>query len=64
MKPYGKLMFITNRKARVLTSNGTINADGSLMNSFKIRIIKALKGIAGLFTRKESYKDEDSNLIK
>lgn len=64
MKPQGRLVFITNRKARVLTSNSTINADGSLMNSFKIRIIKALKGITGLFTRKNSYKDKDSNLIK
>ncbi|WP_291584022.1 glycosyltransferase family A protein [Bacteroides sp.] len=64
MKPQGKLVFITNHKARVLTSNGTINADGSLLNSFKVRIIKALKGITGLFTPKSSYKDEDSNLIK
>lgn len=64
MKSHGKLVFITNRKARVLTSNSTINADGSLLNSFKVRIIKALKGITGLFTSKDSYKDEDSNLIK
>ncbi|MBX9188544.1 glycosyltransferase family 2 protein [Bacteroides sp. K03] len=64
MKSQGKLVFIRNHKARVLTSNGTINADGSLMNSFKIRMIKALKGITGLFTPKDNYKDEDSNLIK
>lgn len=64
MKPCGKLKFITSRKARVLTGNSTLDADGSLMNSFKIRIMKALKGFTGLFTRKEKYEDEDSNLIK
>lgn len=64
MKPHGKLIFITDRKARVLTSNSTINADGSLMNSFKIRIMKAIKGITGLFTQKKEYEDDESNLIK
>lgn len=64
MKPYGKLTFITNHKARVLTGNSTLNADGSLLNSFKIRIRKALKGFAGLFTKKEKYEDDETNLIK
>lgn len=29
LKEYGKLVFIINRKARALTSNSTLNADGS-----------------------------------
>lgn len=64
MKPYGKLVFITSRKARVLTSNGTLNAEGSLLDNIRIRLVKALKGITGLFTKKTEYKNEDSNLIK
>lgn len=64
MKPYGKLVFITSRKARVLTGNSTLNADGSLLNSFMIRIRKALKGFTGLFSEKEKYEDEESNLLK
>lgn len=64
MKPYGKLVFITSRKARVLTSNGTLSAKGSLLNNIWIRTIKALKGITGLFIKKTVYKDKDSNLIK
>lgn len=64
MKPYGKLVFIRSRQARVLTSNGTLNAEGSLLNNVRIRIVKALKGFAGLFTKKTEYKNEDSNLIK
>ncbi|MEG1660711.1 MAG: glycosyltransferase family 2 protein, partial [Bacteroides sp.] len=64
MKPYGKLVFLSTRQVRVLTSNGTLNADGSLLNSFKTRIIKALKGFSSLFTKKEVYQDKDSNLIK
>jgi len=63
LKPYGKLKFITSRKARVMTGNGTLNADGSLVNSFKIRIAKAFKSFTGLFSGKKEYKDEDSNLL-
>lgn len=64
MKPYGKLVFLTTTRVRVLTSNGTLNADGSLLKSIQIRAIKALKGLGGLFFRKKRYKDEESNLIK
>lgn len=63
LKPYGKLKFLTTRKARAVTSNSTLNADGSLMNSFKIRIIKAWKNFSGLFSSKKHYEDEDSNLL-
>lgn len=64
MKPYGKLVFLTTSHVRVMTSNGTLNADGSLLNSLWIRIRKALKGFGGLFAKKVQYQDEDSNLIK
>lgn len=64
LKQFGKIAFIRNRKARAVTGYGTVGADGSLFNSFKVRVIKGLKGIGGLFTKKKEYKDEDSNLIK
>lgn len=64
MKPYGKIQFITSRKARVLTSNSTLNAEGSLIKNVFIRISKAIRGIAGLFTKKTKYEDKKSNLIK
>lgn len=64
LKEYGKLRFLTTRKVRVFTSNSTLNADGSLTNSYKIRILKAIKNFTGLFKSKSSYKDDDSNLIK
>lgn len=64
MKPYGKLIFITSRKARVLTSNSTLNAKGNLLINLWIRIIKGCKGINGLFIRKKTYQDDESNLIK
>jgi hypothetical protein len=63
LKPYGKLVFLTTRKARALTGNGTLSADGSLLNSFLVRLKKALKGVLGLFTGKKDYKDEDSNML-
>lgn len=64
LKPYGKLRFIHNRKARPVTGYGTVDKDGSLFNSFKIRAIKAMKNIGNLFLAKKEYKDEESNLIK
>lgn len=64
MKPYGKLKLITSRKARAITGYGTVGADGSLLKSFSKRLIRAVKSISGLFTRKEQYKDEEENLIK
>lgn len=63
LKPYGKLKFLTTRKVRVLTSNSTLNADGNLINSFKIRIVKSLKSVSGLFSTKEEYQDHDSNML-
>ena len=64
LKEYGKLVFVTNRKARALTGNSTLNADGSFFKSFLNRLIKALKSTVNLFSKKINYKDEDSNLIK
>lgn len=64
LKKYGRIAFVRNRKARAVTGYGTVGADGGLFNSFKIRVVKGLKGIGGIFTKKEEYKDEESNLIK
>ncbi len=56
--------FLTRRKVRALTGNGTLNADGSLLKSFIARGKKACHGLSGLFTRQEKYDDGDTNLIK
>lgn len=64
LKQYGKIVFMHKRKARAVTGYGTVGADGSLFNSFKVRVVKSLKNVGGLFTGKKEYKDEDSNLIK
>lgn len=64
LKKYGKICFIRSRKARAITGYGTVGADGSLLNSFKVRAVKSLKSVSNLFTRKEVYQDDESNLIK
>ena len=64
LKAHGKIVFVRDRKARAVTGYGTVGADGTLFNSFRIRVIKALKSISELFSKKTEYKDEDSNLIK
>lgn len=64
LKQYGKIKFIRKRRARAVTGYGTVSADGSFFNSFKVRIIKYLKDTGSYFTKRSDYKDEDSNLIK
>lgn len=64
LKPHGKLVLLTTNRVRVLTSNATLNADGSLLKSLQIRTLKALKGLSGLFLKKTVYKDDSTNLIK
>ena len=64
LKQFGKIAFVRNRKARAVTGYGTVGADGSLFDSFKVRVMKGLKSIGRIFTKKEEYIDEESNLIK
>jgi glycosyltransferase involved in cell wall biosynthesis len=64
MKPYGKLRFLFNRKARVLTCNSTINNDGSFFNSFSKRLRKGRQTFRSIFHSKKEYIDDESNLIK
>ena len=64
LKQFGKIAFVRSRKARAVTGYGTVGADGSLFDSFKVRVTKGLKSIGRIFTKKEEYIDEESNLIK
>lgn len=63
LKKLGKIKLLTTRKVRVVTSNGTLNNDGSLLNSFTKRLSKSFKGFTNYFTKETKYKDEDSNLL-
>ena len=49
MKPFGKLVFIRSGKARVMTGYGTLNNDGSLFNSFKVRLVKGYQRLGRQF---------------
>ena len=64
LKKHGRIAFIHHSKARAITGYGTVGNDGSLLNSFKVRAIKALKNLGGLFYKKKTYKDSKENLIK
>lgn len=63
LKKHGNIRLITNRKARIVTSSGTLNNDGSLYNSFKKRLSKYVKNLSNYFTKETKYKDEDSNML-
>lgn len=64
LKAYGKSKFIQSRKVRVLTSNSTLNLDGSFRKSFTRRLKKAFKNLTAMLHPKNDYVDKDSNLIK
>lgn len=64
LKEFGKISFIYDRKARAITGYGTVGIDGSLSNSFKVRVTKAIMNIRNIFTKQNYYKDEDSNIVK
>lgn len=63
LKKYGKLKFLRTRKARAVTSYGTLNGGGSLMQNAWIRFKKGVRSIRMLFTTQDEYKDQDYNLI-
>lgn len=64
LKQFGRIAFVRKCRARAVTGYGTVSKDGTLLDSFRVRAVKALKGIGGVFTSKSEYKDEDSNLLK
>lgn len=63
LKEYGKLKLITTRKARPITATTTLNSDGSLLNSLWIRLKKQFTHLGSYLSKKNEYKDEDSNLL-
>ncbi len=63
LKKFGRIIFVHNRKAKAITGYGTLAADGSLFKSFKVRCKKAFKNLMLVFSKSDSYRDEDSNLI-
>jgi len=64
LKKYGKLIFIHNRKARAITCNSTLKADGSLFFALRKRALKVIRYAGGYFVKKKYYQDRGQNLIK
>ena len=63
LKQYGKIAFLYNRKARPVTSYGTLNEE-SLWQSLLYRAKVQLKGITRIFYTKDHYEDSEDNLVK
>lgn len=63
LKKFGKIAFVRNSKAKAITGYGTLAADGSLFSSFKVRCQKALKNLKSVFSKSDSYEDDDANLM-
>lgn len=63
LKQCGKLSITLDPRVRAVTSARTLDADGSLFQSFKVRFLKYLKEIKSYFTSKKEYRDEPENLL-
>lgn len=62
LKPFGKIVFLYNRKARPVTGYGTIGHQ-SLWQSFIQHAKIQGKGISRIFFKKDHYEDSEDNLI-
>jgi hypothetical protein len=63
LKPFGKISFLYNRKARPVTGYGTIGSQ-SLWQSFVQHVRIQGKGISRIFFKKDHYEDREDNLVK
>ena len=63
LKPYGKIAFLYNRRARPVTGYGTIGTQ-SIWQSFLQHVKVQGKGITRIFTKKDHYEDSEDNLVK
>lgn len=66
LKKYGQIVFVKNRKARAVTSTGTLSKDSGFSKALTSRIFSSLKGFKKYFIKKKEsdFVDEESNLIK
>lgn len=62
LKPYGKIAFLYNKKARPITGYGTLN-EGSLLHSLWNRIRVQMKGISRIFYKTDHYEDTEENMM-
>ncbi len=63
LKPFGKIAFLYNRKARPVTGYGTIGSQ-SLWQSFVQHVKIQGKGLSRVLYKKEHYEDSEDNIIK
>lgn len=63
LKPFGKIAFLYNRKARPVTGYGTIGSQ-SLWQSFVQHVKIQGKGLSRIFYKKDHYEDSEDNIVK
>ena len=63
LKPFGKIAFLYNRKARPVTGYGTIGSQ-SLWQSFVQHVKIQGKGLSRIFYKKDHYEDSEDTLVK
>ena len=61
-QPFGKIVFLYNRKARPVTGYGTIGSQ-SLWQSFVQHVKIQGRGLSRIFYKKEHYEDKRDNII-
>ena len=64
LKQYGELRFLKKRRARAVTSTGTLDGGGNLMKNIWFRFKGGINRMGLLFTTQSEYEDRDYNVIK
>ena len=62
LKPFGKIAFLYNRKARPVTGYGTIGSQ-SLWQSFIQHVKIQGRGLSRIFYKKDYYEDSEDNIV-
>ena len=62
LKPFGKIAFLYNRKARPVTGYGTLNED-NLWCSLWNRVCFQMKGVSRIFYKTDHYEDTEDNMM-
>jgi len=62
LKPFGKIAFLYNRKARPVTGYGTLN-ESNLWRSLWNRVRVQIKGISRIFYKADHYEDTEENMM-
>jgi hypothetical protein len=62
LKEFGKIVFIHDKRAIVMTGWRTMDKDGSLTNTLFVRLKRHISNLSYYFTSERNYEDSGNNI--